>query len=58
MKTPYQHYIEIHNPETPSYPAMQTYLGIIEQMGFEYIGFIPDLGCFANSPTSALMKGL
>ena len=54
--------IEIHNPETPSTPAMQRYLEAIEKSGSTHIGFVPDLGCFATKPNiknydGALKKG-
>ncbi len=42
--------IEIHNPETPSTPVMLEYLDAIERSGSDYIGFIPDFGCFADKP--------
>lgn len=42
--------IEIHNPEYPTSPIMQEYLEVYEKSGSEYIGFIPDFGCFATKP--------
>lgn len=42
--------IEIHNPELPSSPAMLAYLEQIEASGSKYIGFVPDMGCFATKP--------
>lgn len=42
--------VEIHNPETPTSPAMQKYLEEIEKIGSKYIGFVPDFGCFATRP--------
>lgn len=42
--------IEIHNPETPSSPKMMEYLKVIEKTGSNYLGFIPDFGCFAIAP--------
>ncbi|MGB8455508.1 MAG: TIM barrel protein [Anaerocolumna sp.] len=42
--------IEIHNPETPSSPAILKYLEAIEKSGSHYIGFVPDFGCFADKP--------
>ncbi len=36
--------IEIHNPETPTTPAMLAYLDAIEKSGSKYIGFVPDTG--------------
>lgn len=42
--------IEIHNPETPSTPAVLAYVKAIEESGSSYIGLIPDFGCFANKP--------
>lgn len=49
--------IEIHNPETPSSPAMQAYLEVIEKTGSDYIGFIPDFGCFADKPNIDSYEG-
>lgn len=54
--------IEMHNPETPSSPKMQEYLKVIKETGSEYIGLIPDFGCFATKPNkphweSALAAG-
>ncbi|WP_163538081.1 TIM barrel protein [Gracilibacillus sp. YIM 98692] len=42
--------VEIHNPEYPTSPKMQEYLEVIEKSGSEYIGFVPDFGCFATRP--------
>ena len=42
--------IEIHNPERPTSPIMLEYLEQIEASGSKYIGFIPDMGCFATKP--------
>ena len=42
--------IEIHNPETPSTPAMRAYEDMIIRVGSPYIGFVPDFGCFATKP--------
>lgn len=42
--------VEIHNPETPSSPAIQAYVDAIEASGSDYIGFVPDFGCFATKP--------
>lgn len=42
--------IEIHNPETPSSPAMRAYLDVILRTGSKYLGFIPDFGCLAVAP--------
>jgi sugar phosphate isomerase/epimerase len=42
--------VEIHNPETPTSPAMQKYLEVMEKTGSKYIGFVPDFGCFATRP--------
>jgi len=49
--------IEIHNPETPSTPAVQTYINAIEKTGSPYIGLIPDFGCFANKPNVDSYEG-
>lgn len=49
--------IEIHNPETPSTPAMEAYLEAIEKSGSKYIGFVPDLGAFADKPNVASYQG-
>ncbi len=42
--------IEMHNPETPKSKAMLEYLKVIKEVGSEYIGLIPDFGCFATKP--------
>lgn len=42
--------IEIHNPESPTSPAMLEYLEAFKACGSKYIGFIPDFGCFATRP--------
>ncbi|MBU7591274.1 sugar phosphate isomerase/epimerase family protein [Metabacillus halosaccharovorans] len=42
--------VEIHNPEYPTSPKMQEYMEVIEKTDSEYIGFIPDFGCFATRP--------
>lgn len=42
--------IEIHNPETPSTPIVREYLQVFEETGSEYLGFVPDFGCFATKP--------
>ena len=45
--------IEIHNPETPSSPKIQSYMEAIEKSGSKYIGFVPDFGAFADRPNIA-----
>lgn len=42
--------IEIHNPETPLSDKMRKYLDVINETKSKYLGFIPDLGCFATKP--------
>lgn len=42
--------IEIHNPETPSTPAIQAYADAYDECGSDYLGFVPDFGCFATRP--------
>ncbi|HFI0166809.1 TPA: sugar phosphate isomerase/epimerase family protein [Streptococcus suis] len=42
--------VEIHNPETPLSDKMKQYLEVIKRTGSKYLGFIPDLGCFATKP--------
>ncbi len=42
--------IEIHNPESPVTPAILEYLEAIERSGSQYLGFVPDFGCFATKP--------
>ena len=42
--------IEIHNPESPITPAIMEYRKVIEETKSNYIGFIPDFGCFATKP--------
>ncbi|MCD8151312.1 MAG: TIM barrel protein [Clostridiales bacterium] len=45
--------IEIHNPETPTSPAMMEYYNMFEETGSEYLGFVPDFGMLANRPNKA-----
>lgn len=42
--------IEIHNPDSPITPMTQEYLKAIKETGSEYLGLIPDFGCFAVRP--------
>lgn len=42
--------IEIHNPETPNTPVIMQYREAIDKSGSDYIGFVPDFGCFATKP--------
>ena len=42
--------IEIHNPETPTTPAMMAYREEIDRRGSTHIGFVVDLGSFADRP--------
>lgn len=42
--------IEIHNPDSPVTPMTQSYLEVIKECGSEYLGLIPDFGCFAVRP--------
>ncbi len=42
--------IEIHNPETPNTPVIMDYRNVIDRTGSDYIGFVPDFGCFATKP--------
>lgn len=42
--------IEIHNPDSPVSPMIMEYREKIENSGSEYLGFIPDFGCFATKP--------
>ncbi|MDR0584041.1 MAG: sugar phosphate isomerase/epimerase [Treponema sp.] len=42
--------VEIHNPETPSTPAIQNYLKVIRESGSKHIGLIPDFGLLATAP--------
>jgi sugar phosphate isomerase/epimerase len=42
--------VEIHNPETPSTPAIQKYLTVIKESGSKHIGFVPDFGFLATAP--------
>lgn len=42
--------IEIHNPETPSSTMVQDYLSVIKEVNSNYLGLIPDFGCFATKP--------
>ncbi|MDT0145596.1 TIM barrel protein [Priestia aryabhattai] len=54
--------VEIHNPELPSSPKTQAYVEMFDKVGSDYIGFVPDFGCFATKPNKvywdeALEKG-
>ena len=54
--------IEIHNPETPSSSITREYLQVIKESCSDYLGLIPDFGCFATKPNKphwdeALAKG-
>lgn len=42
--------IEIHNPETPSTPAVQKYLAAYREHGTKNLGFVMDCGSFATRP--------
>lgn len=42
--------IEIHNPESPITKSMMDYVEAIERSKSNYIGFVPDFGCFATAP--------
>lgn len=42
--------IEIHNPDSPVSPMIMEYREKIENSGSEYLGFLPDFGCFATKP--------
>lgn len=42
--------IEIHNPETPSSPAIQQYLEVIQRTKSPYLGFVPDFGFLSVAP--------
>lgn len=42
--------IELQNPESPITPMTLEYLSAIEEADSPYLGFIPDLGCFATGP--------
>lgn len=46
--------IEIHNPETPTSPKIQEYVEVIKRTGSEYLGFVPDFGCFAVAPNKPM----
>ena len=45
--------IEIHNPETPTSPAMTEYYNMMVESGSTNLGFIPDFGMLANRPNKA-----
>ncbi|MFD2215658.1 sugar phosphate isomerase/epimerase family protein [Metabacillus endolithicus] len=54
--------VEIHNPQIPSSPRVQEYVEVFEKLGSDYIGLVPDFGCFATKPNKvywdeALEKG-
>ena len=42
--------IEIHNPDTPITPMTESFLEAIDKSGSEYLGLVPDFGCFATKP--------
>lgn len=46
--------IEIHNPDYPGSPMVQEFLEEIDKTGSNYLGFVPDFGCFANKPNKML----
>ena len=46
--------IEIHNPDFPGSPMVETFVEEIERTGSKYLGFVPDFGCFANKPNKML----
>ena len=46
--------IEIHNPETPNTKIMREYLDVFKKSGSEYLGFVPDFGCFATRPNKPM----
>lgn len=41
---------EMHAPDQPSSPEMKAYAAMFKQLNSEYIGFIPDFGCFIERP--------
>lgn len=49
--------IEIHNPETPSTPIMLDYQEVIAKSGSKNIGFVVDLGSFADRPNYDSYQG-
>ncbi|WP_210608464.1 sugar phosphate isomerase/epimerase family protein [Priestia flexa] len=54
--------VEIHNPEIPSSQKTKAYVEMFDRVGSEYIGLVPDFGCFATKPNKvywdeALEKG-
>lgn len=42
--------IEIHNPDTPITPMVMSFREVIDKTGSDYLGFVPDFGCFATKP--------
>ena len=46
--------IEIHNPDFPGSPLVESFREEIDRTGSKYLGFIPDFGCFANKPNKML----
>ena len=45
--------IEIHNPESPLSPLMKRIFSSNQKTKSQYLGFIPDFGCFAIAPNQA-----
>ncbi len=41
---------EMHAPDRPSSPEMQEYVEMFKKLNSEYVGFIPDFGCFIERP--------
>ena len=41
---------EMHAPDRPSSPEMKDYIEMFKKLDSEYIGFIPDFGCFIERP--------
>lgn len=46
--------IEIHNPDYPHSPMVDSFIEAIQKSGSKYLGFVPDFGCFANKPNKML----
>lgn len=43
---------EIHAPQTPSDPEVQGLLQTFDRLGSDWVGFVPDYGCYIEKPNA------